>query len=249
MTALIPFIFGIALVILFLVIFLWPTRRSVPEPVAVKKKTPSLFTEEIAEELTMPAPPAPVSKTPAPELPRSYGINRLVLMVRDPYWLHAYLEITATRQEEFNAAFGSKAWNSTRPVLRVYDVTGVDFNGYNANSYMNITVQELVDNWHIPAGQPNRSFCVDLGRMFPDGRFVTLLRSNVVTTPRSSLSECLDEEWMWIEGVYRFYQYQFGISSPIIAQEVAGRAAIMPLGISSPGFGPPVRGQEQEVEM
>ncbi|RKO66993.1 DUF4912 domain-containing protein [Desulfofundulus salinus] len=248
MSALVPLLFGIALVVLFLVIFLWPSRRRAPQPVPAEKVIPPLFTEEIAEELALPVPQVEQSPPPVPELPRRYGVDRLVLLVRDPYWLYAYWEITATRQEEFNATYGPRAWNTTRPVLRVYDVTGITFNGYNANSYMDINVQEGVDNWHIPVGQPNRSFCVDLGRMFPDGRFVTLLRSNVVTTPRSRLSECLDEEWMWIEGVYRSYQFQFGISSPMLIQEVAGRAAVVPLGISSPGFGPPVAGPKIEVK-
>ncbi len=248
MTALFPLLFGIALVILFLVIFLWPTRRRASRPASGEKTIPPLFTEEIAEELAAPVPPVESPPLTVPELPRRYGVDRLVLLVRDPYWLYAYWEITATRQEEFNATYGPRAWNSTRPVLRVYDVTGVNFNGYNANSYMDINVQEGVDNWHIPVGQPNRSFCVDLGRMFPDGRFITLLRSNVVTTPRSSLSECLDEEWMWIEGLYRSYQFQYGISSPMLIQEVAGRAAVVPLGISSPGFGPPAVGPKTEVE-
>ncbi|MDQ0285944.1 hypothetical protein J2Z49_001049 [Desulfofundulus luciae] len=248
MSAIVPLLFGIALVVLFLVIFLWPSRRRAPRPVPAEKVIPPLFTEEVAEELALPAPQAEPSPPPVPELPCRYGVDRLVLLVRDPYWLYAYWEITATRQEEFNATYGPRAWNTTRPVLRVYDVTGVTFNGYNANSYMDINVQEGVDNWHIPVGQPNRSFCVDLGRMFPDGRFVTLLRSNVVTTPRSGLSECLDEEWMWIEGVYRSYQFQFGVSSPILIQEVAGRAAVVPLGISSPGFGPPVAGPKVEVK-
>ncbi|SHJ55165.1 DUF4912 domain-containing protein [Desulfofundulus thermosubterraneus] len=248
MTALVPLFFGIALVVLFLVVFLWTSRRRGTQPAPSEKVIPPLFTEEVAEELALPAPPVESPPLAVPELPRRYGVDRLVLLVRDPYWLYAYWEITATRQEEFNATYGPRAWNNTRPVLRVYDVTGVTFNGYNANSYMDINVQEEVDNWHIPVGQPNRSFCVDLGRMFPDGRFITLLRSNVVTTPRSSLSECLDEEWMWIEGVYRSYQFQFGVSSPMLIQEVAGRAAVVPLGISSPGFGPPVAGPKIEVK-
>ncbi|MBE3585729.1 MAG: DUF4912 domain-containing protein [Thermoanaerobacter sp.] len=251
MSAVAPLFFGIALVVLLLVIFLWiPRRKAVQKAESTEKFIPPFFTEEVAEELALPVPSAAEpSPPPVPELPARYGVDRLVLMVRDPYWLYAYWEITATRQEEFNATFGPRAWNVTRPVLRVYDVTGVAFNGSNANSFVDINVPEEVDNWHIPVGQPNRSFCVDLGRMFPDGRFITLLRSNVVTTPRSTLSECLDEEWMWIEEVYRSYRFQFGVSSPMLIHEAAGRAAVVPLGISSPGFGPPVPESEAKIKV
>ncbi|MQL52017.1 DUF4912 domain-containing protein [Desulfofundulus thermobenzoicus] len=249
MTVLIPVVVGVALAILLLAIFLWPFRKPSRQSVATKEEIPSLFREEMAEELAAPVPPVKLPESPGPDLPRYYGLDRLVLLVRDPYWLYAYWEITATRQEEFASTFGARAWASTRPVLRVYDVTGVDFNGYNANSFMDIQIQETADSWHIPVGRPNRSFCVDLGRVFPDGRFVTLLRSNVVTTPRATLSECLDEEWMWIEDLYRSYRFQYGVSSPMIAREVAGRMAVVPVSISSPGFGPPVRPPEREFEM
>jgi len=72
--------------------------------------------------------------------------------------------------------------------------------------------------------------------MFPDGRFVTLLRSNIVTTPRASLSDRLDEEWMWIEGLYRSIErIKYGTSSPLIIEELSIRRGALPLGISSPG--------------
>lgn len=168
------------------------------------------------------------------ELPRSYGVDRLVLLVRDPYWLYAYWEITATKMAEFSSTHGATAWESSRPALRVYDVTGVAFNGENANKYVDIGIDEQADNWHINVEETDRSFCVDVGRQLPNGRFITLLRSNVVATPRASISEREDEEWMWIEGIYRSYRYQFGVGSPMIVEEMAQRAGALPLGITSP---------------
>lgn len=226
MTALLLLFLGIAFLVLLLGIFLWAVRGRPSQPVTGGEAVSS-FGEEMADELAVLPPPAELPPLPTREpelvLPQRYGVDRLVLLVRDPYWLYAYWEISATRQEEFNAAFGPQAWESTQPVLRVYDVTGVNFNGFNALGYTDIKIQDEADSWHIPVGQPNRSYCVDLGRKFPDGRFVTLLRSNVVTTPRSSLSECLDEEWMWIEELYRSFKFQYGVSSPMIAEEVAPR--------------------------
>lgn len=217
-------------------IFLWPARRGGTQK--FKALPRPFFETESAEELGISVPvatrPAPIA--PEIQLPRSYGIDRLVLMARDPHWLYAYWEITATKQEEFAAGFGPEAWVSTHPVLRVYDVTGVDFNGKNANNYFDFHIDEHIDNWHIEVGEPDRSFCVDVGRMFPDGRFVTLLRSNIVTTPRGSLSDRLDEEWMWIEGLYRSIgRVQYGTSSPLIIEELALRKGEIPLGITSPG--------------
>ncbi len=218
-------------------IFLWAGKKGrQPEKKPVFTR-PDLtipeFKEEFSTELSlpvdMPAPPV------EPQLPTSYGVDRLVLLARDPYWLYAYWEITATKQEEFSAAYGPAAWANSQPVLRVYDVTGVNPGEQKISSYVDIGINEEADNWHINVGEPDHTFYVDLGRRFPDGRFVTLLRSNVVTTPRASISECIDEEWMWIEGIYRSYRYQFGHGSPMLAEEMAQRAGALPLGVGSPG--------------
>ncbi|MFX4262017.1 DUF4912 domain-containing protein [Pelotomaculum propionicicum] len=218
-------------------IFLWPARRNREAKIEIPPRP--LFIEEPAEELGIHIPaaanrPAPVQ--PDIYLPHNYGMDRMVLLARDPHWLFAYWEITATKQEEFTGAYGPEAWHASHPVLRIYDVTGIEFNGKNAHKHIDYHVEEHIDNWHIEVGEPDRSFCVDLGRMFPDGRFITLLRSNIVTTPRASLSDRLDEEWMWIEGLYQSIgRVKYGTSSPLIIEELALRKGALPLGISSPG--------------
>ncbi|OPY57311.1 MAG: hypothetical protein A4E55_01707 [Pelotomaculum sp. PtaU1.Bin035] len=232
-----PWLFLAVILVLVAGIFLWPLRRSQPVKKNEYKNMPHpSFKEEYSEELNLPVSTLPQHRT-EPELPHHYGVDRMILLARDPHWLFAYWEITATKQDEFTKRYGPAAWSTTYPVLRVYDITGVDFNGKNALGYIDIHVSENAENWYVHVGEPDRSFCVDLGRMFPDGQFITLLRSNTVTTPRSSLSDCLDEEWMWIEGLYRSMgRIQYGASSSMIFDELALRAGALPLGISSPGI-------------
>ncbi|WP_027363270.1 DUF4912 domain-containing protein [Desulfotruncus alcoholivorax] len=230
---------GVVLVLLLLTVILWSAKIR-RKPVQKKPQVP-VFQEELAEEVAFPvsqSDSAPkVSKQPIPEIPWHYGIDRLVLMVRDPNWIYAYWEITATKQEEFNEQFGPEAWSSSRPVLRVYDVTGVEyFNGNNANDYLDISINDYTDSWHIEVARPNSSFCVDVGRVMPDGRFITILRSNIVKTPSLSISNLLDEEWMWIEGIYRSITNLRMGSSPMITEETSQGLGIIPLGISSPGM-------------
>ncbi|MHB1042513.1 MAG: DUF4912 domain-containing protein [Eubacteriales bacterium] len=241
MTLLFPWIFLAILMALTAGIFLLSPRLSRrPRKNRLQKLPAPVFREEYSLELQPVVPDKALldAPPPPPGLPHSYGIDRLVLMARDPFWLYAYWEITATKQGEFNRSYGPAAWASTKNILRVYDVTGIDFNGGNAISFIDIPVSEEVDNWHIHVGEPDRSFCVDIGKVFPDGKFIPLLRSNVVTTPRASLSDSIDEEWMWIEGLYRSIgTFRFGTSSPMIIQELAERAGagLLPLNISSPG--------------
>lgn len=244
MNVVLTLVLGAVILFLLLAVFLWLLRYRRTD---TAEKSQLQFKEELAEELAFPSLEVDKPKPEPPpemELPRNYGIDRLVLMVRDPHWLYAYWEISATKQEEFNSSFGPGAWNASKPVLRVYEVEGNNFNGQNAVGYTDISLGNQDDNWHINVGKPNSTFCVDLGRVFPDGRFVTLLRSNMVTTPRESLSDVLDEEWMWIEDIYRILSgYSYGMSSPMLVEQMGLKKGVVPLGISSPGVSSPGQGQ------
>jgi hypothetical protein len=225
-------------IIFFTLFFFWVNKKSShqPEKKHSATETDSIgpeFKEEYSRELT----PLIFASAPSaePYLSPYYGIDRLVLLARDPNWLYAYWEITATKLGEFSTTYGPEAWANSQPVLRVYDISGINPGEQKGLSCIDIGINNEADNWHINVQKPDHTFYVDLGRRFPDGRFVTLLRSNPVTTPRASLSEQVDEEWMWIEGIYRAYRYQFGFGSPMFAEEMAQKAGALPFGISSPG--------------
>jgi hypothetical protein len=125
-----------------------------------------------------------------------------VLLVRDPWWLHAYWEVRLQKQDELRAKLGNDLYNRSKTVLRVYDVTDIIFNGKNAHSYFDLEIKGGADNWYIDVGKPNRSWCVDIGLLTPDNRFFLFARSNVVRTPRFGMSEVTDEEWMSQEEEY-----------------------------------------------
>ena len=137
----------------------------------------------------------PVSRIEKAELPSEYGKDMIVLQVRDPWWLHAYWEVRAGTlkrlKDEFLALF-----DTARKALRVYDVSFIDFNGSNAHRYFDIELTRDCLNWYIDTGATGRSWCVDLGLKLSDGRFITIARSNTVTTPLDGPSWITDEEWM-----------------------------------------------------
>ena len=56
------------------------------------------------------------------DLPAGYGKDRIVVMVRDPYWLHAYWELTRQAVQRAEAALGQE-WHGAKPILRLLDVT------------------------------------------------------------------------------------------------------------------------------
>lgn len=59
------------------------------------------------------------------DLPKGYNKDRIIVMVRDPFWLHAYWEITRQAIQRAEAAL-SQDWHSCKPILRLLDVTSND---------------------------------------------------------------------------------------------------------------------------
>ncbi len=167
---------------------------------------------------------------PYEELPYGYGEEKIALMVRDPYMVHAYWEMTPARIEREKAWFG---WDS-KLAVRIYDVTGVQFDGRNARGYFDQEVFERMGSWYFDVGRPSHAFIADLGLLSPGGRFLTLARSNHISMPRDGVSDVLDEEWMLVdEEFWKLYGFPGGPSSPQIREMIKRRR--MQQQITSPG--------------
>lgn len=173
------------------------SRKPVSARAAAAVESPRNKTEE-TKYYPRPTPYLPPRQWEHEELPSRYGDTRIVLMARDPYWIFAYWEITDDHRMQVERE-ASASWNDMKKVLRVYDVTGKDFNGLNANRHFDIDINADANNWYINVGAPDRTWCVDLGVITSSGKFILIARSNVVSTPRDSASDIIDEEWMSIE--------------------------------------------------
>jgi hypothetical protein len=134
--------------------------------------------------------------------PSGYGDNRIVILARDPWWIFSYWEIRRDKEEEVTRAIEGSGDKQAKSVLRVYDVTDVNFNGKNAHSYFDIDLRGLANSWYINVGKPDRSWIVDIGIVTKKGDFYLLARSNVVKSPRFGMSDQLDAEWMMPEEEY-----------------------------------------------
>jgi hypothetical protein len=130
------------------------------------------------------------------ELPAVYGVDRAVLVPRDPWWIFVFWEITPATHEAAIAALGAEA-SEARPMLRVYDVTFVDPRGSNTSLSFDVEVPDGVDSWYVNVGRPAASYCVEVGVRTASGRFLPLVRSNVGNTPRATPSP--DREVRWLE--------------------------------------------------
>jgi hypothetical protein len=162
-------------------------------------------------------------------LPLGYGEEKIALMARDPYVAYAYWEVTPSRLERDKTWFG---WNG-KLTVRLYDVTGVQFDGRNASGYYDQEVNDLVGSWYFDVGRPAHSFIADVGLLTPEGRFLTLARSNSITMPRDGVSDVVDEEWMLAdEEFWKLYGFSGGPSSLQLQEMVRIRRMQQ---ITSPG--------------
>ncbi len=120
--------------------------------------------------------------------------ERIVVMVRDPFWLHAYWEITRHSVERVQAAM-SQDWHTARPYLRLLEVHDGGSTSVSERVVRDIEVHGGVSNWYVHVDNSPASYRLELGYMASDGRFYPLVRSNVVTTPEPGSSDAIDENW------------------------------------------------------
>ncbi|MDR1522352.1 MAG: DUF4912 domain-containing protein [Endomicrobium sp.] len=128
------------------------------------------------------------------DLPRTYNDTKIVILPKDPIWIYTYWEISTHTIEEFQSKDG-EPFNILSLVLRVYDISYIDFDGFNANKYFDIKIHPDALSWYINLGEYNCSWCVDLGYFLRDGRFITIARSNTLTSPRYGISDITEEQW------------------------------------------------------
>ena len=173
------------------------------------------------------------------ELPSAYGEDKIVLHVRDPWWLHAYWEVTPSTIERLKDQL-KDVFHQAKMILRVYDISHIKFDGTNAHRFFDIEVGFQATSWYIDTAGPGRSWCVDLGLLLPNGEFIRIVRSNVVHTPLEGPSWITDEEWMVPEDMFaRLYGmgFGFGRSSPVgKAWQERMRQALFSGVLASPGM-------------
>lgn len=145
---------------------------------------------------------APPPRSLAPMAPRSLAHHcdkdRIITMVRDPFWLHTYWELSRATLRRAQAALGQD-WHTARPILRLMDVSSDDTTSATERHVRDIEIHGGVNNWYLDVNAPPRSFRVDIGYLSCKGKFYVLARSNVVSTPRAGASDVVDQNWAPIE--------------------------------------------------
>ena len=122
------------------------------------------------------------------ELPDNYGDNKLVLLVRDPYWCFLYWELQDEKIDEGLHRI-SRSRNEVRHVLRIHCLSA-------GSTYFDVDVDFRSGSHYIQLSPPGASFYSEIGLLDGEGNFAALAISNTVTLPLDGPSEVIDEQWM-----------------------------------------------------
>jgi hypothetical protein len=140
-------------------------------------------------------PSDPPVEVGADDPPWSYGEDRITAMVRGPDSAYLYWELTdegiASARSRLGPA-GLHGWCN----LRVYDTTGRDFDGTNANDYFDIRVDRADREYYVATRRPGSSMHVEIGVKTHEGYFQPICRSGRAAFPRSDPSANTALEWM-----------------------------------------------------
>jgi hypothetical protein len=120
--------------------------------------------------------------------------DRLVVMVRDPFWLHAYWELTRKSIERVKVAM-NYLWHSAKPILRLSEIQKEGETSATRIAVRDIEIHGGVSNWYIDVHEPPKTYQLEIGYLAANGNFYPMARSNVVTTPKAGTNETFDKNW------------------------------------------------------
>ena len=146
--------------------------------------------------------------------------DRLLVMVRDPYWLHASWELTRGGIERARAAMG-QYWHGARPVLRLNELSRNGTTSGARRIVRDIEIHGRVNNWYVDVQDPPKSYQLDIGYLSPCGKFFSLARSNVVNTPQPGSEQSFDKNWSEVAKDFeRIYAMSGGYADPEGSREL-----------------------------
>ena len=165
--------------------------------------------------------PAPVALPEATQPPPFQpGKDRIVLMVRDAYWLHAHWELTSRSVQRAQAAM-AEYWHTSKPVIRVMEVSMKGTTSTTETFVRDVVIHGGVNNWYIDVVDPPKAYRVEIGYLASNGRFHGLARSNCVSTPEPGAHDASDRTWVDVaENCERIFALSGGYSNESSTEEL-----------------------------
>ena len=138
------------------------------------------------------AAPAKLANKQVP-LPSEYGKDRVVVLVRDPHWIHCYWELSRQTTSRAQTALGQD-FETAQIALRLVKLGDRDC-GLGEQIVREFVLPDGARNWYLDVPEPGTDYCVDVGFRSKNGRFYCMGRSNSVSTPRVAWGDQAENCW------------------------------------------------------
>ena len=158
------------------------------------------------------------------ELPERYNETKIVFMVRDPEWSYFYWDIS-------DYDYTSNNLDQKQLHVKIFRLSGVDISKHN--EYIDVEVTSSYGSWYIMLGVPHCYFIAELGYYDDKGHFIVLTKSNVIYTPRNTISELFDDEWMCEGELTKLLFESYEITNTLSSASLFNMVNIYTLGGSS----------------
>lgn len=155
------------------------------------------------------------------KIPTQYDVDTIVALVHSPHTFYLYWDLSKNKQEMVEHHLRSE-WPKLPKILKIYDVSDLDFQGHNHHKAIEVEIPEMTNNWFVREVEANRTYIADFGTRTFDGSFFTILRSKPIETPRDrnqsayprhqhailKWREGVSESPEWLENVscYSYYE-------------------------------------------
>ena len=124
-----------------------------------------------------------------PYLDPLYNETYVYLIPRDPESLFAVWEVGDATRAELKGKYGDDFFDKNRLILRVYQVTGIEFSGFNAHSMFEVDDWLSDKNEYWVKVKPDNDYIAEIGfRSEGTGYFEMVARSNSAFAPKRTVT-------------------------------------------------------------
>ena len=124
--------------------------------------------------------------------------SHVTLNLANPRQAAVTWRVTEDSVERAGAERG-EVWHSRRLVIRLYDVTLIDFNGFNANRMIDIPLDRPAGERMLGLGAAGTDQFAEVGCLLQSGEFVPFGRSEVVHFPTGGVSADHDPSALFVD--------------------------------------------------
>ncbi len=134
--------------------------------------------------------------------PIPMSTDYLALYMTCPHQGHLHWHVSEERMHTTRWQ-GGESYNNAPLIIRMYDVTDVLFDGFNAHEFFDFEVNALRGNYYCHTPKFGRSYIAEIGLRGWDGSFRALARSNHVFFERERPADKYQVSGLFVGGAFQ----------------------------------------------